>query len=56
LGTHPQNGRHRRGHLDFLTAHAYPGIGGAMTWSINWDKPSGYKFANTVTGHFSKLH
>ncbi len=26
----------------------YPGLRGAMTWSINWDASNGYKFANTV--------
>ncbi|GAA2166875.1 MULTISPECIES: chitinase [Glycomyces] len=40
---------------DFKPDQAYPGIGGAMTWSINWDKTSGYKFANTVAGHFPNL-
>ncbi|MEU6860809.1 glycosyl hydrolase family 18 protein [Glycomyces sp. NPDC046736] len=33
---------------DFVPDQAYPGIGGAMTWSINWDKTNGYNFANTV--------
>lgn len=40
---------------DFTPDQAYPGIGGAMTWSINWDKTSGYHFANTVAGHFGSL-
>ncbi|MFG3338431.1 glycosyl hydrolase family 18 protein [Glycomyces sp. NPDC048151] len=40
---------------DFKPDKAYPGIGGAMTWSINWDKTSGYRFANTVGGHLSTL-
>ncbi len=40
---------------DFTPDQAYPGIGGAMTWSINWDKTSGYQFANTVSGHFPEL-
>jgi len=40
---------------DFTPDQAYPGIGGAMTWSINWDKTNGYAFANTVAGHFGSL-
>jgi chitinase len=40
---------------DFTPDRAYPGIGGAMTWSINWDKTSGYHFAKTVAGHFGSL-
>ncbi|WP_026923157.1 glycosyl hydrolase family 18 protein [Glycomyces arizonensis] len=40
---------------DFTPDQAYPGIGGAMTWSINWDATSGYHFANTVAGHFATL-
>ncbi|GAA2299039.1 hypothetical protein GCM10009853_064100 [Glycomyces scopariae] len=35
---------------DFVPAQAYPGIGGAMTWSINWDATNNYNFANTVGG------
>ncbi|RRR99755.1 glycosyl hydrolase family 18 protein [Glycomyces terrestris] len=35
---------------DFVPSQAYPGIGGAMTWSINWDRTNGYHFANTVGG------
>ncbi|WP_112133611.1 glycosyl hydrolase family 18 protein [Glycomyces dulcitolivorans] len=33
---------------DFVPSQAYPGMGGAMTWSINWDKTNGYNFADTV--------
>ncbi|PRY60518.1 glycosyl hydrolase family 18 protein [Glycomyces artemisiae] len=33
---------------DFVPSQSYPGMGGAMTWSINWDKTNGYNFANTV--------
>lgn len=40
---------------DFKPAQAYPGIGGAMTWSINWDKTANYNFAKTVAGHFGSL-
>ncbi|MEU6247002.1 glycosyl hydrolase family 18 protein [Glycomyces sp. NPDC047010] len=35
---------------DFVPAQSYPGMGGAMTWSINWDRTNGYNFANTVGG------
>jgi chitinase len=34
---------------------AYPGMRGAMTWSINWDASNGYNFANTVSASFSSL-
>ncbi|WP_307789113.1 chitinase [Glycomyces salinus] len=40
---------------DFTPDQAYPGIGGAMTWSINWDATNGYDFASTVSGHFAEL-
>ena len=40
---------------DFTPDRAYPGIGGAMTWSINWDATNGYNFADTVAGHFGSL-
>ena len=33
----------------------YPGIRGAMTWSINWDVTNGNSFANTVKPHLSTL-
>ncbi|MQM28138.1 glycosyl hydrolase family 18 protein [Glycomyces albidus] len=33
---------------NFVPDQAYPGLGGAMTWSINWDATNGYRFANTV--------
>jgi chitinase len=39
----------------FHPSTTYPGIRGAMDWSINWDASSGYQFANTVHGHFSAL-
>ncbi|TQL78565.1 chitinase [Stackebrandtia endophytica] len=35
----------------FTPPNTYPGIRGAMTWSINWDATNGYQFANTVGGH-----
>jgi chitinase len=34
---------------------AYPGIRGAMTWSINWDVTDGNAFANTVKPHLATL-
>ena len=33
---------------DFVPDQAYPGMGGAMTWSINWDATNDYNFADTV--------
>jgi chitinase len=51
--------------LDCLTRHTncgsfvppstWPGVRGAMTWSINWDASNGYNFANTVKPHFATL-
>jgi chitinase len=32
----------------FVPLQTWPRIGGAMTWSINWDASNGYNFANTV--------
>ncbi|GAA0646414.1 glycoside hydrolase family 18 protein [Kutzneria viridogrisea] len=39
----------------FKPATTYPGIRGAMTWSINWDASNGYAFANTVHPHLGTL-
>jgi chitinase len=39
----------------FHPSTTYPGIRGAMDWSINWDASNGYQFANTVHSHFSAL-
>jgi chitinase len=39
----------------FKPSKAYPGIRGAMDWSINWDASNGYNFANTVAPHLSSL-
>jgi chitinase len=39
----------------FKPSTTYPGIRGAMDWSINWDASSGYSFANTVAPHFSAV-
>jgi chitinase len=33
----------------------WPSIRGAMTWSINWDKSTGYNFASTVKAHLATL-
>ncbi len=39
----------------FRPSTTWPGIGGAMDWSINWDASSGYAFANTVAPHLTSL-
>ena len=39
----------------FVPSSAYPGIRGAMTWSINWDASNGYNFANTVSPYLATL-
>jgi chitinase len=39
----------------FVPAAAYPGIRGAMTWSINWDASNGYNFADTVAPYLATL-
>jgi len=39
----------------FRPPATYPGIRGAMTWSINWDVSNGNGFANTVKPHLSTL-
>jgi chitinase len=39
----------------FKPPHTYPGIRGAMTWSINWDVTNGNGFANTVRPHLNTL-
>jgi chitinase len=39
----------------FHPPHTYPGIRGAMTWSINWDVTNGNSFANTVKPHLATL-
>ncbi|HWG25356.1 glycosyl hydrolase family 18 protein [Actinospica sp.] len=39
----------------FVPPSAWPGIGGAMDWSINWDASSGYAFANTVGPYLKSL-
>ncbi|MFK3983230.1 chitinase [Micromonospora sp. NPDC050397] len=39
----------------FQPPRTYPGIRGAMTWSINWDVSNGNNFARTVKPHFATL-
>jgi chitinase len=39
----------------FRPPATYPGIRGAMTWSINWDVTNGNGFANTIKPHLSTL-
>ncbi|MGY3516844.1 chitinase [Micromonospora sp. PTRAS2] len=39
----------------FRPPRTYPGIRGAMTWSINWDVSNGNGFARTVKPHLSTL-
>jgi chitinase len=35
----------------FRPPRTWPGIRGAMTWSINWDRTSNYAWANTINAH-----
>ncbi|MFY1654973.1 chitinase [Solwaraspora sp. WMMB762] len=39
----------------FRPPRTYPGIRGAMTWSINWDVTNGNGFARTVKPHLATL-
>jgi chitinase len=39
----------------FRPPRTYPGIRGAMTWSINWDVANGNGFARTVRPHLDTL-
>jgi chitinase len=39
----------------FKPARAYPGLRGAMTWSINWDATAGNAWSNTVGPHVRSL-
>lgn len=39
----------------FTPPKAYPSLGGAMTWSINWDATNDYKFVKTMAACFAKL-
>jgi chitinase len=35
----------------FVPPQSWPGIRGAMTWSINWDATSSYNWVNTINAH-----
>jgi hypothetical protein len=39
----------------FRPPTTWPGIRGAMTWSVNWDQVQGYAFANTVAPALDRL-
>jgi len=39
----------------FKPPSTWPGLRGAMDWSINWDASNGFAFANTVHPHLSTL-
>ena len=39
----------------YVPPSTWPGIGGAMTWSINWDASNGYAFLNTVGAHLAAM-
>ncbi|ACU35172.1 chitinase [Actinosynnema mirum] len=39
----------------FKPAKTWPGIRGAMTWSINWDATANWQFSNTVAPHLKTL-
>ncbi|WP_233526240.1 chitinase [Actinomadura spongiicola] len=39
----------------YKPSRTYPGIRGAMTWSINWDLSNGGRFAGTVGPHLDTL-
>jgi len=39
----------------FVPAQAWPGIRGAMTWSINWDATSSYNWVNTINAHLPSV-
>ncbi|MEJ2856691.1 MULTISPECIES: chitinase [unclassified Saccharothrix] len=39
----------------FKPSQTWPGIRGAMTWSINWDASNSWQFANTVAPHLDTL-
>ncbi|WP_436764135.1 cellulose binding domain-containing protein [Streptosporangium sp. V21-05] len=39
----------------FVPPRAYPGIRGAMTWSINWDASNNWNFSRTVKPHLATL-
>jgi len=39
----------------FRPPRTYPGIRGAMTWSVNWDVSNGNNFARTIKPHLATL-
>ncbi|HZP52011.1 chitinase [Actinocrinis sp.] len=39
----------------FTPPTIWPAIGGAMTWSINWDAANGYEFLRTVSPHLQSM-
>ncbi len=39
----------------YVPPQSWPGIGGAMTWSINWDASNGYAFLDTVGAHLAAM-
>jgi chitinase len=39
----------------FVPSSPWPGIGGAMDWSINWDASNGYQFETTVGAYLRNL-
>lgn len=39
----------------FAPPTTWPAIGGAMTWSINWDAANGYEFLRTVSPHLQSM-
>jgi chitinase len=39
----------------FVPPSKWPGIGGVMDWSINWDASNGYNFADTVGPYLKSL-
>src|SRR6185312_1916140 len=39
----------------FVPPATWPGIRGAMTWSINWDASNGWGFVNTVAPHLAAM-
>lgn len=39
----------------FKPSRTYPGIRGAMTWSINWDASNNYNWVNTIAAHLGSV-
>jgi chitinase/chitodextrinase len=39
----------------FKPSTTYPGIRGAMTWSINWDASNNYQWVNTIAGYINNV-